>query len=283
MYTYKNTSIAKKLLYQSINYGCHFRSDKFSQDIFRLDISNILEKKVIFKLLDKYVKDGSCVADLECGDGIYSINLALRECKLQLVDVSHHLLRLAYNRIRILGMQENVIGINNLSPINLSALESAKFDAVLLLGTLPHLLNSEERKQTISETYRILKPNGIIIASGTKKFASLRSLSQNRKYREFDYSKSVVKFDNESTSVEINSSFRYNHLLSIIEFKKLFDVFFSEIEFKVIESINDDYLENLKALNFDERFNPSTVKKNTTRQSNYSAVLEQIIFVGLKN
>ena len=207
MYTYKNTSIAKKLLYQSINYGCHFRSDKFSQDIFRLDISNILEKKVIFKLLDKYVKDGSCVADLECGDGIYSINLALRECK----------------------------------------------------------------------------PNGIIIASGTKKFASLRSLSQNKKYREFDYSKSVVKFDNESTSVEINSSFRYNHLLSIIEFKKLFDVFFSEIEFKVIESINDDYLENLKALNFDERFNPSTVKKNTTRQSNYSAVLEQIIFVGLKN
>ena len=38
MYTYKNTSIAKKLLYQSINYGCHFRSDTFAQDIFRLDI-----------------------------------------------------------------------------------------------------------------------------------------------------------------------------------------------------------------------------------------------------
>ncbi len=52
-------------------------------------------------------------------------------------------------------------------------LPDAGFDAVLLLGPLYHLPESEHRLMALSEAKRILKPGGILFAAGISRFAAL--------------------------------------------------------------------------------------------------------------
>jgi ubiquinone/menaquinone biosynthesis C-methylase UbiE len=52
-------------------------------------------------------------------------------------------------------------------------LEDGGFDAVLLLGPLYHLPESEHRLMALSEAKRILKPGGILFAAGISRFAAL--------------------------------------------------------------------------------------------------------------
>jgi len=48
-------------------------------------------------------------------------------------------------------------------------------DMVLLLGPLYHLLSKKERIQALSESHRVLKPGGIVIAAAITRYASLIS------------------------------------------------------------------------------------------------------------
>ena len=45
-------------------------------------------------------------------------------------------------------------------------------DAVLLFGPLYHLVDTADRRQALQETYRVLKPGGLLIAVGISRFAS---------------------------------------------------------------------------------------------------------------
>ena len=55
----------------------------------------------------------------------------------------------------------------------LDAFQYASADAVLLLGPLYHLLNREDRLQTLREAYRVLAPGGVLAAAGISAFSSL--------------------------------------------------------------------------------------------------------------
>jgi ubiquinone/menaquinone biosynthesis C-methylase UbiE len=52
------------------------------------------------------------------------------------------------------------------------AFEDAKADAVLLMGPLYHLVESQERVCALSEAYRVVKTGGYLFAAGISRFAS---------------------------------------------------------------------------------------------------------------
>ncbi|MEU7244815.1 class I SAM-dependent methyltransferase [Streptomyces sparsogenes] len=47
------------------------------------------------------------------------------------------------------------------------------YDVVLLLGPLYHLLERDQRDQTLAEAYRVLRPGGLLAAAGINRYASL--------------------------------------------------------------------------------------------------------------
>ncbi|MBQ1122659.1 class I SAM-dependent methyltransferase [Streptomyces sp. B15] len=49
----------------------------------------------------------------------------------------------------------------------------AKYDAVLVLGPLYHLLERSDRDQALAEAYRVVRPGGLIAAAGINRYASL--------------------------------------------------------------------------------------------------------------
>ena len=59
------------------------------------------------------------------------------------------------------------------SILDLSEFHDSTFDVVLNLGSFYHLLNAYERKQSIVESLRVLKPNGIYALSYINRYANI--------------------------------------------------------------------------------------------------------------
>ena len=59
------------------------------------------------------------------------------------------------------------------SILDLSAFHDSTFDVVLNLGSFYHLLDAHERKQSIVESLRVLKPNGIYALSYINRYANI--------------------------------------------------------------------------------------------------------------
>jgi ubiquinone/menaquinone biosynthesis C-methylase UbiE len=53
--------------------------------------------------------------------------------------------------------------------------DSNSVDAVLLFGPLYHLTDRQDRQKSLSETYRVLKPEGVLLAVAISRFASALS------------------------------------------------------------------------------------------------------------
>ncbi|MFD5319695.1 class I SAM-dependent methyltransferase [Streptomyces sp. NPDC127098] len=49
----------------------------------------------------------------------------------------------------------------------------ASFDVVLLLGPLYHLTDAGDRRQALTEAFRVLRPGGLLAAAGINRYASL--------------------------------------------------------------------------------------------------------------
>lgn len=63
---------------------------------------------------------------------------------------------------------------------DLSCFPEEAFDAVLLMGPLYHLLAEEERRQTLAETWRVLKPGGTLFAAFISRYAVLRHVAAHQ-------------------------------------------------------------------------------------------------------
>jgi ubiquinone/menaquinone biosynthesis C-methylase UbiE len=57
--------------------------------------------------------------------------------------------------------------------LNLGAFPEEKYDVVLLMGPLYHLMTEEDRQKSVKEALRLLKKGGIILASFISKYAPL--------------------------------------------------------------------------------------------------------------
>lgn len=123
---------------------------------------DVLGEPAYERLLDELARlanitSESVVVDLGCGSGAFTRRVAGRfECRLVGIDISPGLIA----RARQHGTSEQY-AVGDLLQLNLP---SASVDCALYSGVLHHLTEERDRRQALSECYRVLKPGGCVFA-----------------------------------------------------------------------------------------------------------------------
>lgn len=112
------------------------------------------------------------LADIGGGPGRYSIPLAGRGYEVTLVDLAQENLNFAREQAAEAGVE--LAAYLHADARDLSNIEDATFDAVLLMGPLYHLLEPDDRRRAVSEAYRILMRGGVIFAAFICRYAPFR-------------------------------------------------------------------------------------------------------------
>lgn len=119
-----------------------------------------------------YILPGDTVLDYGCGTGTITLKIARNANKVYGIDVSEGMLKRA---------QQNLISqnIHNATFCKITALnkmfEDGTFDVITIFNVLQYI---ENRKELLTEFYKLLKPQGILIIaapcfSGMNTFAAL--------------------------------------------------------------------------------------------------------------
>lgn len=122
------------------------------------------EFEILLSLIRQYVPEGSTILDLGGGPGRYTAALSRLGYYMHLADLSPDLIETAKVKLREYGDASFIKSIGVADARDLSGYERESFDAVLLFGPLYHLTAENEIRACLSESKRVLKPSGILIA-----------------------------------------------------------------------------------------------------------------------
>ena len=117
------------------------------------------------EIISQYIAKKSSVYDIGGGIGKYSEWLAEQGHDVTLIELAPTAVDYAKKNMDTPYKAEvgDARGVNKPD-------ESA--DVVLLMGPLYHLQNEADREKALSESYRVLKKDGLLIAAGISKFSS---------------------------------------------------------------------------------------------------------------
>ena len=120
-----------------------------------------LEYLTTMYYIHKLLPNCSEIMEVGAGTGRYSVALAKEGYTVTALE-------LADKNFEIL--EQNSAGISNLTirkgdAVELGEFQNEIFDATLILGPMYHLYEAVERKKALSETVRVTKPGGIIMAA----------------------------------------------------------------------------------------------------------------------
>jgi len=128
------------------------------------------EFEVTTRLLSRYIKPGDRVLDIGGGPGRYSLWAAARGCYVTLCDLSGECVRFAQEKAR--EQELSILAVQG-DAREVSQLVSGRFDHVLLMGPLYHILEEEGRRQAVTEALSLLVPGGQLYASFILLFSGL--------------------------------------------------------------------------------------------------------------
>ena len=139
----------------------------------------ILEKERTDKILNQYLPKGSLtILDVGGATGVYAFDLAKKGHYVYLIDpVAFHIeeaKKIAENQKKY-PLKDYIVGDARKLPM-----EDNSVDVVLFFGPLYHL-DKENRNIALSEAYRVLKPEGLLMAVGISKFAPIGKAIVNNK------------------------------------------------------------------------------------------------------
>jgi len=131
-----------------------------------------IEFDITKRYLDEYiVGENLDIFDIGGGPGRYSIYLAEKGHKVTLLDLSKR-------NIEVAKEKSAEKGITLEDYIHGNALEldkhEKKYDVILLMGPLYHLIKESDRKAVVEVALNLLKPGGIIFASFISKYAPIQ-------------------------------------------------------------------------------------------------------------
>ncbi|MCE5235189.1 MAG: methyltransferase domain-containing protein [Clostridiaceae bacterium] len=118
----------------------------------------------------EYVKPGDKVLDCGGGPGRYSLWLAERGCDVTLFDLSTGNVAFAREKARGLGLPLRALAGD---ARDLSALESERFDHILLMGPMYHLLEEADRVAALNACLTLLKRGGTLSVSFISSYAGI--------------------------------------------------------------------------------------------------------------
>ncbi len=133
-------------------------------------IGNRPEFLLTCKYLDRYIKKGDNVLDIGGGPGRYSLYLAASGARVTLFDLSEKNIEFA-----LAEAAKNNLSVKSICGDARYAdkLTCEKFDHILLMGPMYHLLNETERIEAVNAALNLLKPGGVIFISFIVTFAGI--------------------------------------------------------------------------------------------------------------
>lgn len=131
-----------------------------------------IEFDITKRYMDEYIiGENLKIFDIGGGPGRYSIYLAEKGHRVSLLDLSKRNIEVAKEK----SVEK---GISLEAYIHGNALElneyEGMYDVILLMGPLYHLVRESDRRTAIEGALKLLKPNGIIIASFISNYAPIQ-------------------------------------------------------------------------------------------------------------
>jgi SAM-dependent methyltransferase len=141
---------------------------------FRLE-RHQLEYDLTWRYLNRYLPMQGSILEIGAATGRYTVDLARRGFTITAVDMSAALLE---------ECRKNVVAAGRASQVqfvaadarDLSELSDTKFDAVLLMGPLYHLVDEADRTAALNQAFERLKAGGGIFSSFISRFGVLADL-----------------------------------------------------------------------------------------------------------
>jgi len=138
----------------------------------RLDRDRV-EFAVTLRALAEYLPPPPArVLDIGGGPGRYSIELSRRGYDVTLADISAAELSLAEQKASEQGVR--ISALVKADARDLTVFEDGRFDAVLLMGPLYHLLEEADRRRAVAEAVRVARTGGIVMATNITRYAAIR-------------------------------------------------------------------------------------------------------------
>lgn len=137
--------------------------DRFSRHPFEFPIT--------MHFLQKYLGAGSTILDIGGGPGRYALELTRRGHIVDLFDLSPKSIDLAKRLANAEGFPARNYIVGNAA--DLEQLKTGSYDVVLNLGPLYHLVQEADRKSSILESIRVLRPGGLLVVGFISSFAHI--------------------------------------------------------------------------------------------------------------
>jgi SAM-dependent methyltransferase len=138
-----------------------------------------LEYDLTWRYLDRYLPAQGSILEVGAATGRYTVELAKRGYAVTAVDLSAGLLEQCRKRLVDEGLERQV-RLVVADGRDLGAVEERKFDAVLLMGPLYHLIVEADRKAALQEAYARLGEGGIIVTALLNRFGMMADLIKNK-------------------------------------------------------------------------------------------------------
>src|SRR6056297_22779 len=142
-------------------------------------------------VLDKIIPKESKLLELGAGTGRYSFYYAKQGHQVTATDVVPKHIEEMENKFNNNQEIKNM-EIELMDAADLSSYQDNIFDVVLSLGPLYHMRKRKKRQQSVKESLRVLKEDGILAVAYINKFFVLALLAQNNNLRE-DYIDMILK------------------------------------------------------------------------------------------
>ncbi|MBT2640455.1 class I SAM-dependent methyltransferase [Bacillus sp. ISL-39] len=136
-----------------------------------------IEFDVTKRYLDDFIKEKNLeIFDIGGGPGRYSIYLAEKGHQVTLLDLSEKNIEIAKQKSFERGI--TLEGYIHGNALELEGFEN-QYDVILLMGPLYHLLKEPERRKAVDGALKLLKPNGIMIATFISSYAPVQDHIMN--------------------------------------------------------------------------------------------------------
>lgn len=130
-----------------------------------------LDRERSRELLKRFLPPSpATILDVGGGPGGHACWLAVQGYAVHLIDITPLHVQLAKEASR--RQPEAPLASANVGDARALSWDAGTVDAVLLFGPLYHLTDRTDRMTALQEAYRVLKPDGVLLAAGISRFAS---------------------------------------------------------------------------------------------------------------
>jgi len=137
-----------------------------------------LEHELTWRYFNKYLPPEGSILEIGAATGRYTVDLAKKGHPVTAVDMSVALLNECRKRVAEAGLNEKVQFVLA-DARDLGQVIPEKFDVVLLMGPLYHLVVEADRKLALKQAHDRLRERGMLFSSFISRFGILGELMRN--------------------------------------------------------------------------------------------------------